>query len=406
MPLTDTKLRNAKPGEKAQKLFDGGGLFLLVTPKGGKAWRLKYRFEGKEKLLAFSTYPEVSLSIAREKRDAARKQVAAGIDPGAVRKAEKQSGADRAANSFEAVTREWLAKYGPTWSPGHIINITCRMQRDVFPWIGGKPIAEIKAPELLGVLRRVESRGLLSTAHRIQGYCGQIFRYAVVTGRAERDPTADIKGALPPSAKSHYAAIIDPKELVGLLRALDIYKGSPIVKGAMLFGAYTAVRPGELRQAEWEEIDFEAEQWNIPAGKMKMKLAHIVPLSRQALAALEELRPLTGNGRYVFPNMRAAARPMSDNAIMAALATMGYRDQHSGHGWRATFRTIGDEVLQFRPDFIEHQLAHAVKDPNGRAYNRTSFLADRRIMMQTWTDYLDGLKNGAKVLPLKRQTAE
>lgn len=402
MPLTDTKVRNVKAGEKAQKLFDGGGLYLLVTPQGGKSWRLKYRFEGKEKLLAFGTYPEVSLSDARLKREEARQLLSRIIDPGAVRKAEKQAGADRAANSFEAITREWLAKYAPTWSPGHVVNITCRMERDVFPWIGEKPIAEIKAPELLAVLRRVESRGLLSTAHRIQGYCGLVFRYAVATGRAERDPTADLRGALPPSAKSHYAAIIDPKELVGLLRALKNYKGSPIVKGAMLFGAYTAVRPGELRQAEWEEIDFEAEQWNIPAGKMKMKLSHIVPLSRQALAALEEIRPLTGNGRYVFPNMRSAARPMSDNAIMAALAVMGYRDQHSGHGWRATFRTIGDEVLQFRPDFIEHQLAHAVKDPNGRAYNRTSFLDDRRKMMQSWADYLDGLKSGAKVIPINK----
>lgn len=407
MALTDTKVRNAKPEKKQIKLFDGDGLFLLIsppgkrTPNGSRCWRFKYRFNGKEKLLALGTYPEVSLSDARDKRTEARRQIAAGIDPSEARKAQKAADAEQEA-TFELVAREWLKKFGPTWSEGHVANIVSRLGKNVYPWIGSRPIAEIEPTELLSVLRRIEDRNLLNTAHRVQAYCGQIFRYAIATGRAKRDIAADLKGALPPVAVTNQKAITDPKELVGLLRAMDGYKGSFVVKSAMYLGALTAVRPGELRQAEWTEIDFEAAEWNIPEEKMKMGKPHIVPLSRQALEILEEIKPLSGSGKYVFPNARMSSRPMSDSSIVAALSAMGYRDRHSGHGWRATFRTILDEVLQVRPDFIEHQLAHAVRDPNGRAYNRTAHLEARREMMQTWADYLDGLKAGAKVLPLKK----
>ena len=401
MPLTDVKARNAKPGAKQVKLFDGDGLFLLVTPSGGKWWRFKYRFGGKEKLLSFGTYPEVSLSQARDKRDAARKQVAAGIDPGEVRKAQKAA-KDQEANSFEVVAREWHGKFSPTWAPAHAKTTLDRLARDVFSLIGARPIGEIKAPELLAVLRRVESRGALETAHRVKTICGQVFRYAVATGRADRDPAADLKGALPPYKKSHLAAITEPAKVAELLRAIDGFQGSFIVKCALRLAPLVFVRPGELRQAEWMEIDLDRAEWNIPASRMKMKEPHLVPLSGQAVEILRELQALTGGGRYVFPCHRSTARPMSNNAINAALRRMGFeKDEMTGHGFRAMARTILDEVLQFRPDFIEHQLAHAVRDPNGRAYNRTAHLAERRKMMQGWADYLDGLKAGAKVIPLR-----
>lgn len=403
MSLTDVKARNAKPAAKQFKLFDGDGLFLLVTPSGGKWWRFKYRFEGKEKLLSLGTYPEVSLADAREKRDAARKQVAAGVDPGEVRKARKAAMVAIAENSFEIVAREWHGKFTPTWTPGHADTIMKRMERDLFPWLGARSIGEIRAPELLAALRRVESRGALETAHRVRTIAGQVFRYAVATGRAERDPAADLRGALPPATERHHAAVTEPKEVADLLRAIDGYQGGFVVKCALRLAPLFFVRPGELRQAEWLEIDFEAEQWNIPAERMKTKQAHIVPLSEQAVNILRETKALTGASRYVFPSGRSFARPMSNNAINAALRRMGYdKEEMTGHGFRAMARTILDEVLQVRPDYIEHQLAHAVKDPNGRAYNRTAHLAERRKMMQTWADYLDGLKAGAKVLPFKR----
>jgi integrase len=406
-PITDVKVRNAKPGEKDSKLFDGGGLFLLVTRGGGKLWQFKYRFGGKEKKLSFGSYPEVSLADARERREVARKQVAAGIDPGEARKAEKRTGSERAANSFEAVAREWHARQKGIWTPGHADRTIQRLERDVFPCIGARPIGEITAPDLLMVLRRIESRGAHETAHRARFVCGQIFRYALATGRAERDPAADLKGALTPLKTRHHAAITDPKEAAALLRAIDGYQGSFVVRCALQLAPLVFVRPGELRQAEWAEIDFDAAEWNIPAERMKMKQAHLVPLSDQAVGILRELQALTGNSRYLFPSGRSFARPMSDNAVNAALRRMGFgTDEMTGHGFRAMARTILDEVLQVRVDFIEHQLAHSVKDPNGRAYNRTAHLAERRKMMQLWADYLDGLKSGAKVLTLKRQTME
>lgn len=401
--LSASALRNAKPGEKVKHLFDGKGLYLLVTPGGGKWWRFKYRFDGKTKTLSLGTYPEVSLQSARKKRDEAREQIAAGIDPGALRKAKKQAGGEKDENTFEVIAREWHDKFISSWTPGHAVTIMTRMERDLFPWLGVRPIGEIKAPELLAALHRVESRGALETAHRIRTIAGQVFRYAIATGRAERDPSADLRGALPPATENHHAAITDPKEVAHLLRAIDSYQGGFVVKCALRLAPLVFLRPGELRQAEWLEIDFEAGQWEIPAERMKMKQAHIVPLSEQALNILREIKPLTGNSRYVFPCGRSFHRCMSNNAINAALRRLGYnKDTMTGHGFRAMARTILDEVLQVRVDFIEHQLAHAVKDPNGRAYNRTAHLAERQRMMQTWADYLDGLKSGAKVLSFRK----
>ena len=404
VPLSDPKIKKAKPQLKQVTLFDGGGLFLLVTPTGGKLWRFKYRFGDKGKLLSFGTYPEISIANARRKREDARKLLANGIDPGEVRKAQKTASIAVTENSFEVVAREWHGKFTPRWTAVHADTTIRRLERDAFPWIGARPIGEIKAPEVLAVLRRVESRGALETAHRVKTICGQVFRYAVATGRAERDPAADLKGSLPPAKKHHLAALTDPKEVATLLRAIDSYQGSFIVKCAFQLAAMFFVRPGELRHAEWTEFDLDAGIWSIPAGKMKMKQAHIVPLSQQAVEVLKSLQPLTGNGRYVFPSNRSSLRPMSNNAILAALRRMGYdKDEMTGHGFRAMARTILDEVLQVRPEFIEHQLAHAVRDPNGRAYNRTAHLEERKKMMQQWSDYLDGLKAGAKILPFAKK---
>ena len=401
VPLSDMKVKTAKAKDKSYKLSDNDGLYLLVTEKGGKWWRFKYRFCGKEKLLSLGTYPEITLADARQRRDEARRQVAQGIDPGAVRKAQKEADAEEK-ETFEVIAREWHARFKTTWTQGHAVTIMSRLERDLFPWIGRRPIAEIKSPELLAVLRRIESRGALESAHRIRTICGQVFRYAVSTGRAERDPAADLKGALPQPQEKHRAAITEPAKVGELLRAIEDYKGGYVVKCALKIAPLVFVRPGELRHMEWTELDFENAQWNIPAGKMKMKEPHLVPLSNQAIEILKEVKEVTGSSRYVFPSGRSFERAMSENAIIAALRRMGYeKDEMSGHGFRAMARTILDEVLQVRPDFIEHQLAHAVRDPNGRAYNRTAHLAERRKMMQQWADYLDALKEGAKVLPFK-----
>jgi len=402
--LTDIKVKSARPEKKQYKLADGQGLYLLVTPQGGKLWRFKYRFNNKEKVRAFGTYPEISLADARENRDAARKQLANDIDPGEAYKARKKATLAVTENSFEVVAREWHEKFKQRWTKVHADTTVRRIEQNVFPWLGERPIGEIKAPELLAVLRRIESRGAQETAHRVKTICGQIFRYAVATGRADRDLSADLKGALPPAPKTHLAAMTDPKEAAALLRAIDDYQGSFVTRCALRLAPLVFVRPGELRQAQWAEISLETAEWNIPAERMKMKQAHLVPLSRQAVEILRELKPLTGIGRYVFPSMRSSARPMSNNAILAALRRMGYsKDEMTGHGFRAMARTILDEVLHVRPEFIEHQLAHAVRDPNGRAYNRTAHLDERKKMMQLWADYLDGLKAGAKVLPFARK---
>lgn len=407
MPLSDTSVRNAKPSikpdgkrtDKPYKLGDAGGLYLEVTPAGGKWWRLKYRFGGKEKRLSLGVYPDVPLKTARERRDQARKLLANGVDPGEHRKAAKSARADRAANSFEVVAREWFAKHQPNWADHHADRIIRRFERDVFPLIGDKPIAEVNAPALLLVVRKIEARGALETAHRALGNCGQVFRYAVATGRAERDPSGDLRGALPPVKGEHFAAITDPKRVGELLRALDGYQGTLTVACALRLAPLVFVRPGELRQAKWADIDVDAAEWRYTVSKTET--AHIVPLATQAVAIMRELHGLTGSGAYVFPGARSTKRPMSDNAILAAMRRMGIsKDQMSGHGFRAMARTILDEVLCMRPDLIEHQLAHAVRDANGRAYNRTSHLPERRKMMQQWADYLDKLKSGADVIEL------
>ncbi len=395
MPLTDTKVRNAKSKDKLYKLFDSGGLFLLVSPAGGKWWRFKYRFGGKEKLVSLGTYPDVSLATARERRDAARRQVAKGIDPSQARKAMKTAKAQDE-NTFEVVAREWHTKFTSTWTPGYAATTISRLENNIFPYIGAHPINMVKAKELLMVLRRIESRGALESAHRVRSICSRVFRYAIATGRAERDSAADLRGALPPVKPKHLSAITDPKKVAGLLRAINGYQGSPVTRCALHLAPLVFVRPGELRHMEWEEIDFDAAEWNIPAEKMKTRQPHLVPLSWQAIETLKEIQPLTGNGRYVFPSPRTPKRPMSNNAVLAALRRMGFeKHEMTGHGFRAMARTILDEVLQIRPDYIEHQLAHAVRDPLGRAYNRTKHLPERRRMMQTWADYLDGLAAGA-----------
>lgn len=399
-PLSEIKIRSIKAQGKDFKLFDGGGLYLLVTTSGGKLWHFKYRYKGKEKKIAWGAYPEISLLDARQKRDEARKQLINGFDPGEIRKAQRQVTIQEI-ETFEAIAREWHKRFFSTWSEKYAETLMSRLELYVFPWIGKKPIAGIKPPEMLSVLRRIESRGTLDTAHRVKIICGQVFRYAVSTGRAERDSTADLRGALPRTQKKHRAAITEPKKVGALLRSIDAYQGSFVVQCALKLAPLVFLRPGELRRGEWEEISFENAEWNIPGSKMKMKEPHLTPLSQQAIEILKELHKLTGNGRYIFPG-RTSNRPMSDNAILAALRNMGYaKEEMSGHGFRAMARTMLDEVLQFRPDIIEHQLAHAVKDPNGRAYNRTSHLAARKKMMQTWADYLDGVKAGARVIPFK-----
>lgn len=409
MPLSDTAIRNAKPGSKPIRMFDDRGLYLEVAPSGGKWWRFRYRFGGKQKLLSMGTYPDVPLATpkgqdlikgARELRDEARKLVASGIDPSEHRKASKAARADRAANSFEVVAREWFGKLSPTWNSAHADRIIRRFERDVFPWIGGRPIAEVAPPELLTLLRRIEGRGALETAHRALSNCGQVFRYAIATGRAQRDPSGDLRGALPPVKAKHFAAVTDPKKIGDLLRTLYGYQGTPPVQCALKLAPLVFVRPGELRKARWADIDLSAAEWRYTV--TKTDTAHIVPLARQAVAILRELHALTGRSIYVFPGARSNGRPMSDNAVLAALRRLGIgKNEMSGHGFRAMARTVLDEVMNMRPDLIEHQLAHAVRDPNGRAYNRTAHLPERKKMMQQWADWLDKQVAGADVIQLR-----
>lgn len=404
MPITDPKIRQAKPGEKSARLYDEKGLYLEVAPSGGKWWRFKYRFGGKEKRLSLGVYPEVTLAQARGKRDEARQLVAEGVDPGVNRKALKAARADRAANSFEVVAREWFEKQSPAWADAHGGRILKRLERDIFPWLGGRPVAEITPPELLATVRRIEERGAIETAHRAIANCGQVFRYAVATGRATSDPSRDLRDALPPIKGEHFAAITDPKRVPDLLRALDGYQGTLTVRCALRLAPLVFVRPGELRNAQWADIDLDAAEWRFTVSKTKTE--HIVPLSRQAVAILNELHPLTGTGRYVFPGARSPKRPMSENAILAALRGAGIpREEMTGHGFRAMARTLLDEALHVPAHLIEHQLAHAVRDPLGRAYNRTAHLPERHAMMQQWADYLDKLRTGAEVIPLKRASA-
>lgn len=404
MALTDTGIKKAKPTSKPQRLFDGGGMYLEVMPTGGKLWRLKYRFGGKEKRLALGSYPDTSLKDAREKRDAARKLLAAGIDPSEYRKAVKAAGIELTTNTFEAIARQWFTLRAGKWVKSHSEKVINRLERDIFPWLGSKPIKAVTRAEILSCLNRVIERGAIESARRAGFNIAQIFTYAIDNELADRNPAANLGGTLPSVETKHRAAITDVKEIGGLLRSIDTYEGSIVTRCALHLSPLVFVRPVELRSAEWAEIDFDKALWTIPAEKMKMRESHIVPLSKQALAILKELHPVTGKGRYVFPSANSPKRSMSNNAVLSALRRMGYaKDEMSGHGFRAMARTVLDETLHIRPDYIEHQLAHAVRDPNGRAYNRTSHLVERKAMMQQWADYLDTLKQGGNVVPMKRK---
>ena len=400
MPLTDVVVRSTKPGEKPMKLADGGGLFLLVTPAGGKYWRMKYRFNGKEKLLALGVYPDVSLGDARARRDEAKKLLADGADPGQVKQAQKAASAERAENSYEVICREWLKNKGQVIEPAQCAKKLARHVKDVFPWLGGRPIAEITAPEILTVLRRIDGRGARYTAHKVRAEISECMRYAIATGRAERDPCPDLKGAIPAPKTEHMPSITSPAEVGELLRAIDGFKGTYPVQCALWLAPMLFVRPGELRKAQWADFDLDRAEWRYLV--TKTKTPHLVPLARQAVEILRDLHKLTGGGQYVFPG-RDPQKPMSDAAINAALRRMGYdtKAEITGHGFRAMARTILHEELHQKPEVIEHQLAHSVADALGTAYNRTRFIKERTAMMQLWADYLGKLKQGADVVPLR-----
>lgn len=452
MPLTDTQIRNAKPGlrpvkankkdkksprlkdgkakgktardkhgaakeapkfiatEKPYKMSDGGGLYLEVDPAGGKYWRFKYRFAGKEKRLSLGVYKDVSLADARKERDACRKLLAKGIDPGVHRKALKAARASGAANSFEVVAREWLKEYIDPLSESHRTRVYARFENDIFPYLGSRPIAEIESAELLDVIRKIENRDAKDTAHRTLGSCGQVFRYGVATRRCTRDITAELRGALKPVEEQHFAAVTTPEEIGGILRAIDVYKGTFVVRSAFRLAPLVFVRPGELRHAKWADMNLDEAEWTMKLSKRDESKPRredvdeylIVPLARQAIEILRAIRALTGDDVYVFPGARDRNRPMSENAILTAMRRMGIpKDQMCGHGFRATARTIMAQQLHIREDLIEHELGHQVIDPNGRAYNRATFLAERRLMMQVWADYLDKLKSQETVPALK-----
>ena len=393
MPLTDVAIRNLKSVEKPTKLRDSVGLYLLCQPStvpGKKMslwWRFRYKFDGKEKMLSLGRYPEISLKEARDRRDAARRDIAHGIDPGAKRKAE----ASAAADTFEAVAREWLDTKKSGWVPSHGDRIMRRLEVNVFPWVGSVPVNAVSANLLLETLRRAEDRGVGETAHRCLHVCGQVLRYAVVTGRCERDISADLRGALAPTRGAHFAAILDKPKIGALLRAFDTFDGTFTVQTALKMAPFVFVRPGELRHMKWADVDFDQAVWRYETSKTKTQ--HIVPLARQVVELLREIQPLTSDSAFVFPSARSNLRPMSDAALLAALRRMGYaREDQTIHGFRAIARTMLDEELHFKPELIEHQLAHTVKDPLGRAYNRTQHLAERTEMMQKWADFLDELK--------------
>lgn len=405
MTLTDKMIRAAKHAHKSVRLFDGGGLYLEIAPKGGKWWRLKYRFAGKEKRLSLGVYPHVALKKARVRRDDAKKLLANGVDPSEQRKAHKAIVTERAANSFEAIAREWISSFSKKWGSDYSDKILRRLKNNVFPHVGGRPIAEITSKEMLAVLRKIEDREAYETAHRTMQNCSQVFRYAVATGRADRDPTVELRGALTANKEQHYPSITDPKAIGALLRAIDGYDGSVVTKCALRLAPLTFVRPGELRQAEWTEFNLDKAEWRIPAERMKMREQHIVPLSTQAIAALKELQPLTGRGNYVFPGARTNGRPMSENTVNAALRRLGYaKDQMTGHGFRSMASTQLNEQGWHR-DAIERQLAHAERDDVRAAYNFAEHLPERRKMMQAWANYLDGLRAGAKVTAIKKAAA-
>lgn len=403
MKLSDTTIRNAKPSAKPTKMADGRGLYLLLQPNGARWWRLKYRIDGREKLLSLGTYPDVGLKLARQRRDEARELIAQDIDPSAAKQAAKVSRAS--AEGFESVAREWFETQRGEWVDSHADKIIRRLERDVFPWIRKRPIAEIAAPEILAALRRIEARGAIETAHRALTNVGQVFKYAIATGRATTNPSRDLSPSLRPVIQKHHASITDPAKIGGLLRAIDGYTGTPVVRAALQLSPLVFLRPGELRQAEWSEFDLDAGEWRIPAARMKARELHIVPLAPQAVAILREIQALTGDGRYVFPSARSPRRPMSNVAVLAALRRMGFAsDEMTGHGFRSMASTLLNEQGWHR-DAIERQLAHGERNKVRAAYNYAQHLPERRKMMRTWADYLDTLKadEGAKVIPIKRR---
>lgn len=397
MPLTATEVKQAKPQKKPYKLTDGAGMYLLIKPNGGKYWRFKYRIAGKEKVLAVGVYPDVSLAEARKRRTTAREQLANYIDPAQAKRIERVTRHLASADSFEAVATEWYESKLKEKSDSYRDRTRRLLKNDLYPSLGAHPISQITPAELLMVLRKVEARGAVDMAHRAKQTAGLVFRYAVATGRAERDVSSDLRGALKTKTKKHHAAITDPVQVGKLLLAIEAFQGTPTVKTALQLSPLLFQRPGEIRAMEWSEINWDESRWEIPAEKMKMRQPHIVPLSTQAVDLLKSLHPLTGRGRYVFPSARGGSRCLSENGVRTALRTMGYDNETmTPHGFRAMARTMLDEVLNYRVDYIEHQLAHAVKDANGRAYNRTSHLPERKKMMQGWAEYLDNLKAQAK----------
>ncbi|WP_429294999.1 tyrosine-type recombinase/integrase [Paraburkholderia sp. CI3] len=405
MLLTEVAIRNVKPAGKTQRVWDSGGLYLEVTPGGSKLWRLKYRFDGKENRLSFGRYPEVGLKDARARRDEARKLLADDVDPSAYRKAAKAARLANAANTFEAVAREWFERMMSTKATSHRERVIARLQNDIFPWLGKRPIADISAPEVLACLRRIEDRGARDTAHRAKQNCSQVFNYAVACGRAQTNPTTFLSGALAPATPGHFAAVTNPAEVGPLLRAMDAVRVTFPVRCALTIAPYVFCRPGELRTMRWQDIDLNKGEWNyIPEKRERDSVTsssslHMVPLATQVIAILRELQPLTGRYGYVFPGVADKTKPMSGGTVNAALRRAGYstRAQHTGHGFRAMARTILHEALGFAPHVIEHQLAHRVPDPLGVAYNRTRFLPDRLRMMQQWADYLDRLRDGGEI---------
>lgn len=391
MPLTELQIKNLKPGTKDRKISDGRGLYLLLKSSGGKWWRFKYRFGGKEKLMSLGVYPDVSLARARDLREVARRHVAEGIDPCQLRKDEKLERRAQATETFERVAELWVAKHIEVWSVSHRRNIEGRLKRDIFPKLGHRPVVDISAQELLAVLERIQDRGAVETARRVLANCQSIFDFARATGRANENPASSLKGALKKVSSRHLPAITDPSALGKLLSAIHDYRGTEVVRVALKLAPLVFVRPGELRQARWADIDFERAEWRFIASKTKTEL--IVPLASQAIALLDGYKPERPTSEYVFPSLRSKLRPMSNNAVLSALRNLGFpKEQVVGHGFRATARTLLAEVLGYPSEWIEHQLAHRVRDPLGRAYNRTQYLEQRRVMMQGWADYLDQLR--------------
>ena len=400
--LTVTATNNAKPKDKPYKLADEKGLYLFIQASGGKLWRFDYRFDGKRKTLSLGAYPDVSLADARNKRDDARKLLANETDPSETKKAAKASKTGALANSFEVVAREWAISYFTNKSASHKERTVRRLENYIFPWLGNKPISEITAPQILEVIKRIENLNKLETAHRTLQATSQIFRHAVQTGRALRDPTIDLRGALPAPIVKHMAAFTEPKEIAELLRAIDGFTGSFTVQCALRLSPLVFTRPSELRMAKWADIDLVANEWRYLVSKTKTM--HLVPLSKQAAKLFTDLKAISGHGEYVFQNGHDPKKPMSPAAINAALKRMGYDTQKdiTAHGFRAMARTILHERLNIDPYIIEHQLAHKVPDTLGAAYNRTKFIEQRTAMMQAWADYLDELKAGAKIIPFKQ----